>query len=154
MNKALEVVNTSCDKKDKIDEEYEQFPSTQQSGEKYCDKLKEKYSVVTEDITDDESGEKKQENDENETEEKEDITDKEIPEDATEKKIRPKIYVKTLNLLNYLMTWFMWKVVPILKITWSKNGKTLRRELNLGGNYLYFNIKPILFFPLTILSYV
>ena len=58
MNKALEVVNTSCDKKDKIDEEYEQFPSTQQSGEKYCDKLKEKYSVVTEDITDDESGEK------------------------------------------------------------------------------------------------
>ena len=86
VNKALEVVNTSCDKKDKIDEEYEQFPSTQQSGEKYCDKLKEKYSVVTEDITDDESGEKKQENDKNETEEKEDITDKEIPEDATEKK--------------------------------------------------------------------
>ena len=59
MNKALEVVNTSCDKKDKIDEEYEQFPSTQQSGEKYCDKLKEKYRVVTEDITGDESGEKK-----------------------------------------------------------------------------------------------
>ena len=59
VNKALEVVNTSCDKKDKIDEEYEQFPTTQQSGEKYCDKLKEKYSVVTEDITDDESGEKK-----------------------------------------------------------------------------------------------
>ena len=94
MNKALEVVNTSCDKKDKIDEEYEQFPSTQQSGEKYCDKLKEKYSVVTEDITDDESGEKKQENDENETEEKEDITDKEIPEDATEKKDKAEVLRK------------------------------------------------------------
>ena len=90
VNKALEVVNTLCDKKDKIDEEYEQFPSTQESGEKYCDKLKEKYSVVTEDITDDESEEKKQENDENETEEKRDITDKEIPEDATEKKDKAK----------------------------------------------------------------
>ena len=48
VDKALEVVSG------KIDKEYEDFPSSQVSGEKYMEKLKEKYSVETEDITDDE----------------------------------------------------------------------------------------------------
>ena len=46
VDKALEVVSG------KIDKEYEDFPSSQVSGEKYMEKLKEKYSVETEDITD------------------------------------------------------------------------------------------------------
>ena len=47
VDKALKVVSG------KIDQEYEDFPSSQVSGEKYMEKLKEKYSVQTEDITDD-----------------------------------------------------------------------------------------------------
>ena len=52
----------SGDWKEKIDEEYEKCPSTQVSGEKYCEKLKEKYTVMTEDITDDEKEKEKVEN--------------------------------------------------------------------------------------------
>ena len=54
--------DASGDLKEKIDEEYEKFPSSQVSGEQYCEKLKEKYTVMTEDISDDEKEAEKVEN--------------------------------------------------------------------------------------------
>ena len=58
VNTALEVVSLGLEDT-KIDKDYENFPSTQVSGEKYVAKLKEKYSVETEDISEDEDVETK-----------------------------------------------------------------------------------------------
>ena len=58
VNTALEVVSLGLEDT-KIDKDYENFPSTQVSGEKYAAKLKEKYSVQTEDISEDEDVERK-----------------------------------------------------------------------------------------------
>ena len=75
--------------KEKIDEEYEEFPSTQVSGEEYCEKLKEKYTVVTEDITDDESGEKQKEKVENENQSEQDIeNDKNVNDEGKDEVIK------------------------------------------------------------------
>ena len=62
--KALLILHedASGESKAKIDEDYEKFPSSQVSGEQYCEKLKEKYTVMTEDISDDEKEAEKVEN--------------------------------------------------------------------------------------------
>ena len=79
VDKALEVVSG------KIDKEYEDFPSSQVSGEKYMEKLKEKYSVETEDITDDEDPKIKESVTEHEKE-KEKVDDEPKTEEDTKNK--------------------------------------------------------------------
>ena len=67
--KVIEVVSLGIEDT-KIDKEYEDFLSSQVSGEKYAEKMKEKYSVETEDITDEEIVET--------SENKEEVTKKDV----------------------------------------------------------------------------
>ena len=60
VNTALDVVSLGLENT-KIDKDYKNFPSTQVSGETYVAELKEKYSVETEDISEDEHVETKDE---------------------------------------------------------------------------------------------
>ena len=69
VEKVIEVVSLGIEDT-KIDKEYEDFPSSQVSGEKYAEKMKEKYSVETEDITDEEIVET--------SENKEEVTKKDV----------------------------------------------------------------------------
>ena len=86
--KALLILHedASGDSKAKIDEDYEKFPSSQVSGEQYCEKLKEKYTVMTEDISDDE---KEAEKVENEKKSEQDIeNDKYVTDEGKDKVIK------------------------------------------------------------------